>query len=262
MVGDLADLCGVGTLGHGLAQLLAEVLVELVGRGEVEAADVLALGGRVVDEQRLELVVRLLGHVPDGLDAVEEALAVHVGDLLEHGAVLQVVAVDDGLLVTHAGLLALVVQEDLAADAVDALGIGVEVMVVVGSLVDGVVDDRARNLDPTDDVGVDGLELLPVDLGCHVALLRDGRVGRELLVHDILLVVAPLRQAPHAARHQDEGEADDEKDVGQDAAALLLAGRLGLVGGRDGVVAGDVARQLVTAVRVHWSWAFRFRSWV
>jgi hypothetical protein len=66
------------------------------GRRERELADVGVVRVGVVDEEGFELVGLVLGHVPHGLDRVEEALLVHVGHLLEHRAVLEVVTIDDG----------------------------------------------------------------------------------------------------------------------------------------------------------------------
>ena len=205
----------------------------LVEAREVEAADVLVVAVGVVDQQWLELVDRVGRGEPHRLDAVEHLLVVHVGDGLEHGTVAQVVTVDDGLLVDHAGRRVLAVHEDLAAQRPLALGALVQVGLVVVGLVDREVDDGAGNLDPRHGVAVDLAEAGPVHLR------RDGRVVvgdhgvlGELLVLDVLAVVLPLRLGPHAGGAEHQGKTHDEQHVGNDAqraAVLVLAVALEVV---------------------------------
>ena len=202
--------------------------MQLVSRGKADAARLGVGRGRLVGEERLQLVGGLLGCVPDDGVLVELRLVGHGVHLGEHGPVPEMVAVDHGLRVLEAGLGVLVVEEDLAADAVVALGRGVEVPLVVLALVDGVVDHRSGYLDPAHHVGVHGLEGRPVDLRAlrRGRVVGDGGEGRELGVRLVLGAVLQLGVGPHAAGGRRERHAQDDEEGREDAApAPGAAGR-------------------------------------
>ena len=70
----------------------------------------------MIGEYRLKLICLSRCDVPDGLNLIEGRLVIHCSNVLEHGAVSHMMAIENGLLVSKAIWIVLVVHKNLTTD--------------------------------------------------------------------------------------------------------------------------------------------------
>lgn len=222
--------------------LLVDLLVvEIVGRQDVGV--IRGVGGEdLVDQgpvRQIDVGVFVI---------VEELLVLEFMKAFEHGAVLHVMAVEDGVVVREVGLI-----DAFHVDAAAVGGFSVHVVMQVVGLVfvlvsaDGVIDHGVGDVDPGDQFFIIGLQFLEVDPLVGVVgedVIGDGggeavpvgevhveevvEVDLNRLVQAFFLVlllpvmVDSITQVAGAAEKDDDGQGQDYLPCGFFHGVLLL----------------------------------------
>gem|GEM_PF-4648739 len=141
--------------------------------GVVGKADGVGVGVRVADEAGEHvhpIVLRRGVDIERGVLGIILRVGLILLEACEHGAVVHVVAVNDGVGVAEIPVV-LEIHEQGAAAVVAAVDEAVQVVVVVGAADHGVVDDGVFAEDPADDVAALGEETVEVHIdggGLHL----------------------------------------------------------------------------------------------